>query len=137
MNPLIAKAGDAIQGTDLHTVTNSTSGDSEQMSFPFSGPFLPVTLEQKVKINGMAVATINSKAQNEPPHIPPPSDTFDNPPTNMGQLASCTIKVKVNGKKVARDGDSCTTCTEGEQSAQVQVRQRIKVCIGPSEPGGA
>lgn len=137
MNPFIAKSGDAIQGTDVHTVVNTTTSESQPQSFPFSGAFDPATLEAKVKVNGMAVATINSQAENQPAHIPPPSYTFAEPPTNLGQLSSCTIKVKVNGKMVARDGDSCTTCTEGIQNAQVQVREKVKVCIGEASPGGA
>jgi uncharacterized Zn-binding protein involved in type VI secretion len=130
MNPFIAKSGDAIQGTDVHTVVNSATSETQPQSFPFSGAFIPATLEAKVKVNEMAVATINSQAENQPAHMPPPSYTFSDPPTNLGQLSSCTIKVKVNGKNVARDGDSCTTCTEGDQNAQVQVRQKVKVCVG-------
>lgn len=130
MNPFIAKSGDLIQGTDVHTVVNSTTSETQPQSFPFSGAFIPATLEAKVKVNEMAVATINSQAENQPPHEPPPSDTFSDPPTNLGQLSSCRIKVKVNGKNVARDGDSCTTCTEGDQNAQVRVQQKVKVCIG-------
>lgn len=130
MNPFIAKSGDLIQGTDVHTVVNSTTSETQPQSFPFSGPFEQATLEAKVKVNGMAVATINSQAQNEPAHMPPPSYTFADPPTNLGQLSSCRIKVKVNRKNVARDGDSCTTCTEGDQNAQVRVQQKVKVCIG-------
>lgn len=136
MNPFIAKSGDAIEGTDVHTVVNTATNVTQPQSFPFSGTFDPATLEARVKVNDMPVATINSQAENQPAHIPAPSYAFADPPTNLGQLSSCTIKVKVNGKKVARDGDSCTTCTEGAQNAQVQVWQKVKVRIGEASPGG-
>ncbi|WP_206952573.1 PAAR domain-containing protein [Trinickia acidisoli] len=140
MKQRIAKAGDGIGPViDTHTVVNGATGETQQQPFPFDGVFYPSTLEANVRINGMAVATIESEVHNDPPHIPPPSYSFVEPPTNLGEIATCNIKVRVNGKKAARATDLCRTCTEIPQAPppQVQVRQPVRVYVGTPSPGDA
>lgn len=137
MKQLIAKAGDGIGPVmDIHTVANAESGP-QPMEFVFNGTFDPSTLVGKVRVNGMAVATIQSKVRNQPPHIPPPSDTFTQPPSNMGDITKCGVKVRANGNNVARATDPCRTCTEVPQTPPpgVQVRQPVRVYIGTPNGG--
>ncbi|GLU34890.1 PAAR domain-containing protein [Trinickia caryophylli] len=138
MKQLIAKAGDGIGPVmDTHTVANAETGETQPMSFVFDGTFDPSTLVAKVRVNGMAVATIQSKVRNQQLHIPPPSDTFTLPPSNMGEITRCGIKVRANGNNVARATDQCRTCTEVPQTPPpgVQVRQPAGVYIGTPTPG--
>jgi len=137
MGQAIAKAGDGIGPVmDTHTVTNTETGESQPQKFPFNGNFIQSTLERNIKINGKEVATIDSKVNNEPPHVPPPSYTFDSPPSNIGEVKSCKAKVLANGKKVASATDLCETCTEVPQAPppQVQVRDQSRVYVGPPSP---
>lgn len=139
MGQCIAKGGDGIGPVmDAHTVVNA-SGVTAQVQLPFNGNFVESTLEAKVKVNGKPVATIQSKVNNTPPHVPPPSNTFKSPPTNIGEITSCNVKVFVNGKKVAKANDPCRTCTEVPQAPApgVAVRDQAPVYIGTVTPGAA
>jgi uncharacterized Zn-binding protein involved in type VI secretion len=133
MKQPIAKNGDGIGPVmDAHTVLNTVTSVTQQLQFPFNGNFNPATLESKVRVNGNAVATINSEVINTPLHVPPPSCSFTSPPSNIGEIVSCNVKVLVNGKKVAKAKDPCRTCTEVPQTPgpEVVVRNEAPVYIG-------
>ncbi|TAM54763.1 MAG: hypothetical protein EPN57_04475 [Paraburkholderia sp.] len=139
MGQRIAKAGDGIGPVmDTHTIINTITGATQPQECPFNGNFNPGTLESNVKVNGNPVATIESKVNNLIVHVPLPSYTFVSAPSNIGEITSCSVNVKVNGKKVAKAGDPCSTCTEVPQSPapQVEVRNPVNVCIGLISPGG-
>jgi uncharacterized Zn-binding protein involved in type VI secretion len=139
MGQRIAKAGDGIGPVmDTHTIVNSITSETQPQECPFNGNFNPGTLESNVKVNGDPVATIESKVNNLIVHVPLPSYTFESPPSNIGQITSCNVNVRVNGKKVAKAADPCSTCTEVPQAPapQVQVRKPVNVCVGVLSPTG-
>jgi uncharacterized Zn-binding protein involved in type VI secretion len=62
---------------------------------------------------GMPAATVDSTADNVPPHIPtPPGTAFQNPPKNKGTIKVGSQTVKINGKAAARMGDTAETCND-------------------------
>jgi uncharacterized Zn-binding protein involved in type VI secretion len=60
---------------------------------------------------GMAAATVDSTADNTPPHIPQ-GGPFQKPPSNKGTIKLGSMTVKINGKMAARNGDMATTCND-------------------------
>ena len=62
---------------------------------------------------GMPAATVNSTADNAPPHIPtPPGASFQKPPANKGTITLGSATVMINGKPAARNGDTAMTCND-------------------------
>jgi uncharacterized Zn-binding protein involved in type VI secretion len=62
---------------------------------------------------GMPAATVDSTADNLPPHIPtPPGTTFQKPPANKATIKLGSPTVKINGKMAARNGDMAMTCND-------------------------
>jgi len=62
---------------------------------------------------GMPAATVDSTADNTPPHIPtPPGAAFQNPPANKATIRLGSQTVKINGKAAARHGDMAATCND-------------------------
>jgi uncharacterized Zn-binding protein involved in type VI secretion len=79
---------------------------------PFSG-IISDGLSSDVNIMGMPAATVDSIADNTPPHVPtPPGTSFSNPPSNKGKIAIGSPTVKINGKMAARNGDTAKTCND-------------------------
>jgi uncharacterized Zn-binding protein involved in type VI secretion len=68
-------------------------------------------LSSDVMIEGQPCAVLGSVANNTPPHIPP-GGAFVNPPTNRGQIIMGSPTVLVNGKPIARNGDTAVTCND-------------------------
>jgi uncharacterized Zn-binding protein involved in type VI secretion len=61
----------------------------------------------------MPAATVDSTADNTPPHIPtPPGTAFQKPPANKATIKIGSPTVKINGKMAARNGDSAETCND-------------------------
>jgi uncharacterized Zn-binding protein involved in type VI secretion len=108
-----ARQGDPVTGTDIHIVlVPSASGTTPTPTpLPFAGQ-LTSGLSTDVFINNLAAATVNSVAQNLPPHIPPPGTSFSKPPTNQGRVLTGSATVLVNGKQLARSGDTVATCND-------------------------
>ncbi len=79
---------------------------------PFSGP-LNGGLSSDVKIAGAAAATLDSTADNTPPHIPtPPGTTFQKPPANRATIQLGSATVRFGGKAAARNADTAITCND-------------------------
>lgn len=107
-----AKQGDQVMGTDIHIIMiPSPSGAvPTPLPHPFTG-IISGGLSSDVKIQGMPAATLNSTADNTPPHIPQ-GGPFQKPPTNKATIIQGSTKVMINGKPAARNGDPANTCND-------------------------
>ena len=107
-----AKQGDQITAVDIHIVMIPSPGGPvpTPLPHPFNG-MLDGNLSSDVKIMGMAAATVGSTASNMPPHIPQ-GGPFQKPPSNKGEIMLGSLTVKINGKGVARNGDTAKTCND-------------------------
>lgn len=109
-----AKQGDQIVATDTHIVMVPAAPNP--VPTPLPHPFTGVIgggLSGDVKIMGMAAATVDSTADNTPPHMPtPPGTSFQKPPSNKATIKVGSPTVKINGKMAARNGDPAMTCND-------------------------
>lgn len=109
-----AKQGDQILATDTHIVMVPASGPP--VPTPLPHPFVGIlngNLSADVNIMGLPAATVDSTADNTPPHIPmPPGTAFQKPPTNKATIKLGSPTVKINGKMAARNGDLAETCND-------------------------
>jgi uncharacterized Zn-binding protein involved in type VI secretion len=110
-----AKQGDQIVAVDTHIVM-VPAPPSPPVPTPLPHPFAGIIsggLSSDVKIMGMPAATVDSTADNTPPHIPtPPGTAFQNPPSNKATIKIGSPTVKINGKAAARNGDTADTCND-------------------------
>jgi uncharacterized Zn-binding protein involved in type VI secretion len=111
-----ARRTDKVMGSDTHVVlVPSPPGAPVPTSLPghvFSGPINSST-SSDVTIDGLAAATVDSIAQNLPPHLPvPPGTSFVKSPSNRGKVSSGSSSVTIDGKAAARQGDSVRTCND-------------------------
>ena len=109
-----AKQGDQIVGVDTHIVLvpSPTGPVPTPLPHPFAG-IINGGLSANVKIMGLPAATVDSTAQNTPPHIPtPPGTSFQQPPSNTGRISMGSQTVMINGKPAARNGDTALTCND-------------------------
>ncbi len=127
-----AKQNDQIVATDTHIVMVPSPGGPVQTPLPH--PFVGIIngdLSSDVKIMGMPAATVDSTADNTPPHIPtPPGTTFQKPPANKAKITVGSPTVKINGKMAARNGDIAETCNDPEDLPVGQVIAVGTVFIG-------
>lgn len=121
-----AKQGDQIVATDTHIVMVPSAGPL--VPTPLPHPFVGIIgggLSTDVNIMGLPAATVDSTADNTPPHIPtPPGTAFQKPPSNQATIKLGSPTVKINGKMAARNGDQATTCND---PADLPVGQVIAV----------
>src|ERR1044072_9357437 len=108
-----AKQGDQIVATDTHIViVAGPTPTPTPLPHPFAG-IINGGLSSDVKIMGMPAATVDSTADNTPPHIPtPPGTSSQKPPSNKRQIQMGSATVKINGKAAARNGDKAMTCND-------------------------
>lgn len=108
-----ARQNDPVTGMDVHILMVPSPGGPvpTPTPLPFTGQLL-TGLSTDVLINGLPAAVQGSVAQNIPPHICPPPATFSKPPTNQGRVVIGSPTVLVNGKPLARLGDSVATCND-------------------------
>ncbi|HWS90130.1 MAG TPA: PAAR domain-containing protein [Pyrinomonadaceae bacterium] len=109
-----AKQGDQVVATDTHIVMvpAGTSMAPTPLPHPFTG-VIGGGLSSDVKIMGMPAATVDSTADNTPPHVQtPPGTSFQKPPSNKATIKTGSATVKINGKMAARSGDTATTCND-------------------------
>jgi uncharacterized Zn-binding protein involved in type VI secretion len=110
-----AKKGDQITAIDTHIVMVPTPPGSP-VPTPLPHPFAGIInggLSSDVNIMGMPAATVDSTADNTPPHIPtPPGTAFQAPPSNKATIKLGSPTVKINGKMAARNGDTAMTCND-------------------------
>lgn len=108
-----AKQGDKIVATDTHIVMIPAPPGSP-VPTPLPHPFMGIisgVLSPDVKIMGMPAATVDSTANNIPPHIPQ-GGPFQKAPSNQGTIKLGSTTVKINGKMAARNGDMALTCND-------------------------
>jgi uncharacterized Zn-binding protein involved in type VI secretion len=109
-----AKKGDQVVAVDTHIVM--VPAGPTMVPTPLPHPFAGIIgggLSSDVKIMGMAAATVDSTADNTPPHIPtPPGVSFQKPPSNKATIKMGSATVKINGKAAARNGDTAETCND-------------------------
>jgi uncharacterized Zn-binding protein involved in type VI secretion len=103
MGQSAAKQGDRITAMDTHIVTSNPP----TVTLPFNG-ILNGALSRDVRIGGMPAATVDSSADNVPPHV----GSFVHPPSNRGTIKFGSASVKINGKGAARNGDIAQTCND-------------------------
>ncbi|NEP35425.1 PAAR domain-containing protein [Moorena sp. SIO3B2] len=121
-----AKQGDRITAIDTHIVMVPSPGGPvpTPLPHPFAG-IINGNLSSDVNMMGMPAATVDSTADNTPPHIPsPPGTSFQKPPANRGTIKIGSQTVKINGKAAARNGDIAETCND---PADLPVGQVIAV----------
>jgi uncharacterized Zn-binding protein involved in type VI secretion len=109
-----AKKGDQIIAVDTHVVMiPSPAGLAPTpLPHPFSGIINGGT-SCDVNIMGMPAATVDSTADNTPPHVAtPPGTSFQKPPSNKATIKIGSPTVKINGKMAARNGDTAETCND-------------------------
>ncbi|CAJ36898.1 conserved hypothetical protein [Methanocella arvoryzae MRE50] len=95
---------------------------------PFTGT-IGGGLSSDVKIMGMPAATVDSTADNLPPHIPQ-GGSFQTPPSNKGKIILGSATVMINGKPAARNGDTATTCNDPADQPVGKVVASGTVMIG-------
>lgn len=110
-----AKQGDQIVAVDTHIVMVPAPPGPPvptPLPHPFAG-ILNSNLSSNVKVMGRPAATVDSTADNLPPHLPtPPGTLFQKPPTNKATVKFGSPTVKINGKVAARNGDRALTCND-------------------------
>lgn len=127
-----AKKGDQIVATDTHIVMvpAGTAMVPTPLPHPFTG-IISGGLSSDVNIMGMPAATVDSTADNTPPHIfTPPGTSFQKAPANKGTIKLGSATVKINGKKAARNGDTAETCNDPSDLPAGQVIAVGTVMIG-------
>jgi uncharacterized Zn-binding protein involved in type VI secretion len=110
-----AKKGDRISAMDTHVVMVPVPGSSPTPSplpHPFNGT-IAGAVSSNVNIMGQPAATVDSTADNAPPHMPmAPGTSFQKEPSNKGTIVVGSATVKINGKAAARNGDLAKTCND-------------------------
>ena len=126
-----AKQNDSVVGVDIHIVlVPALVPVPTPLPHPFSGK-LTGGLAASVKIGGMAAATVDSIATNQPPHIPtPPGVSFQKPPANQGSVMLGSATVKIGGKMAARAGDAVRTCNDPADAPTSSIVAAGTVMIG-------
>jgi uncharacterized Zn-binding protein involved in type VI secretion len=103
-----AKQGDQVVAVDVHVVVIGLV--PTPVPHPFAG-VLTGSLSPDVRVMGRAAATLGSTADNTPPHVPL-GGPFVKPPTNRGVVIAGSATVRVNGRPLARSGDTALTCND-------------------------
>ncbi len=130
MSKPAAKQGDQIIATDIHIVMIPTPGGPvpTPLPTPFSGQ-LDNSLSSDVNIEGKPAAVQGSKASNMPPHIPA-GGPFQSPPKDQAEVLTGSATVLINGKPVARMGDTALTCNDPVDLPVGQVIAVSSVLVG-------
>ncbi|NLV74443.1 MAG: hypothetical protein GXY52_07155 [Chloroflexi bacterium] len=127
-----AKMNDQIVAMDTHIVMVPSPGGpvpTPTPGHPFNG-VINGNLSNNVMISGMPAATVDSTAQNMPPHIPIGGPSFQIPPSNQARIVQGSLTVMVNGRGVARNGDPALTCDDLVLAPQGQVVAAGTVLVG-------
>lgn len=108
-----AKKGDQVVAVDTHMVMVPMPAPTPTpLPHPFTG-VIQGALSGDVKVMGQPAATVDSTADNTPPHIAtPPGTSFQNPPSNKATITKGSATVNINGKAAARMGDPAKTCND-------------------------
>ena len=103
-----AKQGDQVVAVDIHVVVIGLV--PTPVPHPFTG-VLTGALSPDVRVMGRAAATLGSTADNTPPHVPI-GGPFVKPPTDRGVVIAGSATVRVNGRPLARSGDTALSCND-------------------------
>jgi uncharacterized Zn-binding protein involved in type VI secretion len=127
-----AKDGDQVVGVDIHIVL-VPAGPSlvpTPLPHPFSGQ-INSALSSSVKIEGKAAAVVGSTAQHSSGHTPtPPGTSFQTPPSNSGTVKMGSSTVLVEGKGLARNGDTVETCNDPSDAPVSNIVASGTVMVG-------
>ena len=107
-----AKQGDRVVATDTHIQMVPSPGGP--VPTPIPGPFSGVLdgeLSTDVNVEGKPAAVLGSTATNTPAHVPS-AGPFQTPPSNRATVIAGSATVLINGKPVARNGDTALTCND-------------------------
>jgi len=107
-----AKQGDRVIATDIHIQMVPSPGGP--VPTPIPGPFMGTLdgdLSSDVNIEGKPAAVLGSTATNTPAHVPA-AGPFQKPPANRATIITGSATVLVNGKPLARQGDTALTCND-------------------------
>ncbi len=132
-----AKAGDKVQGVDIHIIMIPSPGGPvpTPLPHPFNGTITQGT-SNDVMIESKPAATVDSIAMNTPPHIPQ-GGPFQKPPSNQGKIMMGSATVLINGKPAARMGEMVQDCNDPVDAPTGTVVAVSQVLIGgPSSPTG-
>jgi uncharacterized Zn-binding protein involved in type VI secretion len=130
MGQCAAKQGDKIEAVDTHIVIKPSPAPPGPLPHPFAGK-INGGLSDNVKIMGRPAATVDSTADNNPPHQPTsPGTAFQKQPTNRATIKTGSKTVKINGKAAARNGDTAITCNDPVDRAVGTVIATGRVFIG-------
>lgn len=107
-----AKQGDRVIATDVHIQMVPSPGGPvpTPIPAPFTGT-LDGGLSSDVNIEGKPAAVLRSTATNTPAHVPT-AGPFQKPPANRATIITGSATVLVNGKPLARQGDTALTCND-------------------------
>jgi uncharacterized Zn-binding protein involved in type VI secretion len=105
-----ARQGDRVIAIDTHLIQPPGPTSPVPVPHPFAG-IIDGATSTDVTIGGAAAATQDSTATNTPPHIPI-GGSFVNPPSNKATIMKGSATVTINGKAVARAGDTAKTCND-------------------------
>jgi uncharacterized Zn-binding protein involved in type VI secretion len=108
----IAGEGDRIVGVDTHIVLVPTPGGPAPtpVPMPFAGK-LSEQLSASTFVDNKGAALKGSVARNQPQHVPT-GGSFENPPSNRGEIKTGSDTVYIDNKEVARAGDTAATCND-------------------------
>lgn len=107
-----AKMGDTVVAIDIHIIiVPAIVPIPTPLPHPFNG-VLDSALSPNVHVMGLPAATLGSIAHNLPPHIPMGPGPFAKWPSNIGTIITGSPSVMVNGKPLARVGDTALTCND-------------------------
>ncbi len=126
-----AKQGDQVTAVDTHIIL-IPAPPGPPVPTPLPHPFNGIingNLSSDVMIENRPAATVNSIAQNTPPHIPQ-GGPFQVPPSNQGTIIMGSGTVFINGKPAARAGDTAKTCNDPTDLPKGTVIATSTVLIG-------
>jgi uncharacterized Zn-binding protein involved in type VI secretion len=129
-----AKMNDQIVAVDTHIVMVPPPAPGSPVPTPLPHPFAGIingNLSSDVNIMGRPAATVNSTADNQPPHVPtPPGLSFQNPPPNKATITVGSATVRINSRMAARNGDTAMTCNDPADAPLGTVMAQGTVLVG-------
>jgi uncharacterized Zn-binding protein involved in type VI secretion len=122
-----AKQGDQVIAIDIHMVHDGPA--ILAIPHPFAGK-LSRALSPNVKIEGRPAAVLGSVATLTPPHMPIGGNPFAVQPRHQGRVVQASQSVLVNGKPLARAGDTALTCNDPVDAPVGRVVAAGRVLVG-------
>jgi uncharacterized Zn-binding protein involved in type VI secretion len=125
-----AKRGDQVVGVDTHVLLIPSPGGPvpTPTPLPFSG-VLADALCSTVLVEHQPVATVDSVANNLPPHLPL-GGPFQTPPSNKGSVSAGSSTVLIEHKAAARATDTVRCCNDPADSDTGHVIAVSTVLVG-------